>query len=211
MPATASVSTTPRRIDRLLLGAFAVLTGAIGLAILIAGALRIRLYLIATAEGGTPVSLLTDASVPGVPTDGDPRIVAGAFPSADLLVSGLSGGTRALLAIGEGLGVLTAVIVSGALAALFLSVARGRPFARPLTGLALAAGATLTFGSLLGQALAGFGRMNAAVELEDTLPGVFPVGFAFDPAPVLVGFAIMALAFVFRAGRRLERETEGLV
>ena len=88
----------------------------------------------------------------------------------------------------------------------------GKPFARSLQALALAAGATLALGSLLGLALAGFGRMNAALALNRALDeDRFLVGFSFDPLPVVLGFAIMALAFVFRAGHRLQRDTEGLV
>lgn len=203
------------RADRVVLVVFAIAAAAFGLGSLVMGVLRLRLYLGAAGEGGTPVSLLADASLPGIPmgaTDGEgPRIVFGAFPTADLLAEGLSGGTRALLGVGEGFAALVAIVVSAALTSLFVSLARGRAFARGLYALALVAGAALAIGSLLAQGIAGFGRMNAAVELNPIADDLFVVGFAFDPTPVLVGFAIMALAFVFRAGSRLQRDTEGLV
>jgi hypothetical protein len=202
---------TIMRSERVMLLIFAGAAGAIGLVALIAGALRIRLYALASAGDATPVALLTEAQLPGVPTDGDPQIVFGAFPTADLLVAGLSGTTRALLAVGEGLGALVVVVVSAGVGWLFVAVSRGRPFARSLYALALIAGATLALGSMLGQGLSGFGRMNAAVELNPVTGDLFRIGFAFDPAPIVIGFAIMALAYVFRAGTRLQRDTDGLV
>jgi hypothetical protein len=201
----------PGRADRIILTVVAVAAAAIGAVTLIAGALRIRLYVAATVEGGSPVSLLANAPVPGVPTDADTRIVFGAYPTADLRVTGLSQTTRLLLAIGEGVGVLVAAIVSAVIAWALIAISRGRPFARPLWKLSVIAGATLSIGSLLGQGLAGFGSMNAAVELNAVSDELFGVGFALDLAPIAIGFVIMALAFVFRAGAHLQRETEGLV
>ena len=198
------------RADRVLMGVFAGIAAVIGALTVIRAAFRLRLYLLASADGNTPVSLLADASVSDGPTDGEPRIVAGIHPTADLLVDGLDGPTRLLLGVGEGLGALVAVVVAGALAWLFLSLGRGRPFARSLHVLALVAGATLALGSLLAQGIAGFGRMEAAAALNDA-GGSFRVGFPFDPMPIVVGFAIMTLALVFRAGTRLQRDTDGLV
>lgn len=209
--ATTTASAGITRADRITLGVFAAVAALIGLAVLIGGVLRLRLYLVAAGEGGAPLSLVTDAPLPGIPTEGDPRIVFGSYPTADLLVDGLDGGTRALLAIGEGLGALVAVVVAAALAWMFLSLARGRPFAKALYVLSLVAGATLALGSLLGQGIAGFGRMNAALQLNDAGDDLFLVGFTFDPVPLVVGFAIMAFAYVFRAGARLQRDTAGLV
>ena len=206
-----SVIARPRRVDRVVLLIFSGVAAAVGVATLIMGALRIRLYASAIVEGGTPVALLTHSPIPGTPTDGDPQIVFGTFPTADLLVNGLSDGTRSLLAIGEGFGVVVAVVVSGAIGWLLFAISRGRPFAQPLYALTLVAGATLSLGSVLGQGLSGFGKMNAAVELNAVTDDLFLIGFAFDPAPLVIGFAIMALAFVFRTGTRLQRDTEGLV
>lgn len=199
------------RADRITLTVFGAVAAVITLVLATGAVFRLRLYAVAAGEGGTPVSLLTDAPIPGVPTDGDPRIVFGVFPTADLLVDGLDGGTRALLAVGEGLGALVSVIVAAALAWLFLSLARGRPFAKALYVLALVAGASLALGSMLGQGIAGFGKMNAALLLNETTDDLFAVGFSFDPVPLVIGFAIMAFAYVFRAGARLQRETDGLV
>jgi hypothetical protein len=207
MAGTANLS----RGDRVLFSILAAASAAIGLVSLLAAIGRARLYLMAAADGGTPLSLSTVAPLSEIPGDGSPRIEFGVFPTADLVVHGLADGTRALLSLGEGIGMLLTIAVSVAIAVFFLSLARGRPFARPLFRLALLAGGTLVVGSLIAQVTSGFGEMNAAVELNPITDDLFIVGFDVDPTPLVLGFAIMALAAVFRAGSRLERETEGLV
>jgi hypothetical protein len=207
MPGSATLS----RGDRVLFSILAAASAAIGLVSLLSAIGRARLYLLAAADGGTPLSLSTVAPLSEIPGSGSPRIEFGVFPTADLVAHGLTDGTRALLSIGEGLGMLLTIVVGVAVAAFFLSLARGRPFARPLFRLALVAGGTLALGSLVAQLTSGFGEMNAALELNPIADDVFIVGFDVDPAPLVLGFAIMALAAVFRAGSRLERDTEGLV
>jgi len=210
---TASTTAPMTRGDRVVLSVFALASAAFGAASIAGGAARLRLYVRAADGGGTPVSLMTDSNFTPFPLDPEgpePRVEFGAFPTADLLVVGLDDGTRTLLALGEGLSALVAAVVSLGVAWLFVSLARGRPFDRRLHLLALVSGATLALGSLLGQGLTGLGKMSAATALngDDRL---FVAGFDFDPVPVMIGFAILALAFVFRAGSRLERETDGLV
>lgn len=53
--------------------------------------------------------------------------------------------------------------------------------------------------------------MMAADELNDALGGIAVPGFSFAPIPIIAGFGILTLAYVFRAGSRLQHETEGLV
>ena len=202
---TTSVGARGDRITLLVLSAVAAVLGLVSL--VVGGSRTVR---IAFAAGETPLDLLTRAEVPHS-SDSVPVLVSAGFTQADLVASGLSDGTRVLLAVGQGLGVLTGAVVCFAIAYLFFSLSRGRPFARPLYVLTIAAGATLTFGTMLSQFIAGFGRMNAATELNPGASDVFVVGFEFDPTLWLVGFAVMALAFVFRAGARLQRDTAGLV
>jgi hypothetical protein len=194
--------------DRVALRILAGIAVGIGVIILVTGGYRT--YVLAFAAGETPIELLTQAEVPH-DDDGSPVLVSAEFTNADVLASGLTDGTRALLAIGSGLGTLTGVVIAAAIAILFILLSRGRPFARPLYLFSLIAGATLTLGTMLAQFIAGFGQMGAATELNPGADDVFVVGFEFDPTPWLVGFAVMALAFVFRAGARLQRDTEGLV
>lgn len=211
--AAATTPAGPTRPDRAVLWFFALVAAGFGVATIVRLVAGIRLYVLSAANGETQLFLLNSLGGDGdVPTEGDPSILFAAQPTTDLLVRGLDDGTRALLAIGEGLTAFVALVVSVAIAWLFVSLARGKPFARSLQALALTAGATLALGSLLGQAIAGFGRMNAALALNGALGEErFLVGTTFDTLPLVLGFAIMALAFVFRAGHRLQRDTEGLV
>ena len=202
---------TISRADRAALTVFSAIAATLGLIMLIHGILRLRLYVVNAADGGTPLELLTSASLPVEAHDTTPGIVTGGFSSAHLLATGLTDGTRALLAAGEGITALVAVVVSAGIAFLLFSLSRGRPFAKPLFTLAVLSGATLTIGGLLGQALAGFGRMTAADELNPVADDLFTPGFTIDAVPIFAGFAILALAFVFRAGTRLQRDTDGLV
>ncbi|MEO8528987.1 MAG: hypothetical protein ABI435_07905 [Pseudolysinimonas sp.] len=201
----------PRRSERVVLAVLSIGAAVLGLVSLIAGILRLRLYLVNATDGATPLELLTDAPLDGIPSAGEPSIVVGGYSSAHLLVRGLTTGTRALLASGELISIVVAVVVSAAIAVLLLFLARGRAFARPLVAVAQISGATLAVGSLLGQGLTGLGMMSAADELNPLHHDLFTVGFVFDPAPIFIGLVIMGLAFVFRSGSRLQRETEGLV
>lgn len=206
-------STGLSRADRVVLGIFALVAAAFGALALVRIAAGVRYYVMSASNGETELFLHNALVAPDeYPTEGTPSILFGFEPTTDLVVGGLDAGTRVLLATGEALTALIALVVSVAIAWMLVSLARGRPFARPLQTLTLTAGAVLALGSLLGQGLAGLGRMMAADTLNDALGEErFLVGFTFDPLPVVLGFAIMALAFVFRAGHRLQRDTDGLV
>jgi hypothetical protein len=197
------------RADGITLSVLAGLIFGAAAAYLLFGATQV-VRMIASPQG-TSLELLTSAGVPASAQDGQPALVDGTFTTADVVASGLSGGTRALLLTGAGLGVLTSVVVLGGVAYLIASIARGKPFARPLPVLALIAGATLAIGTLLAQALTVLGQMFAADELNPVADDVFVVGGEFNPTLIFVGIVVMALAFVFRAGTRLQRDTEGLV
>lgn len=210
------MSSTPSslaRADRVVLWLFAIVAAAFGAATLLRIAAGIRYYVMSASNGETELSLHNElVASDEYPNETTPSILFGVQPTTDLVAGGLDAGTRLMLAIGEGVTALIALVVSVAIAWLLVSLARGRPFARPLQALTLTAGATLALGSLLGQGLAGLGQMMAADALNEALGEErFLVGFTFDPLPVVLGFAIMALAFVFRAGRRLQRDTDGLV
>lgn len=161
------------------------------------------------AAGETPVALLTSAAVP---TDlgGDATIVSGSFTDAALTVSGLSTFARVMLSIGAGVGLIASLAVAVAVAYFCWSLLRARPFRRSLTIATLVAGTAMSIGGLLSQALTGFGMMQAALDIDPAVT-VFDVGFWFDPAPLIGGFAIMALGIAFQLGERLQRDTEGLV
>ena len=197
------------RADGITLSVLAGLIFGAAAAYLLFGAAQV-VRLIA-APGKTPLQLLTSVELSVPEQEGQPQLGRGAYTTADAVASGLSDGTRALLATGAGLGVLTSAVVLGGVAYLIASIARGKPFASPLPVLALIAGATLAIGTLLAQGLTVLGQMFAADELNPVVDDVFIVGGEFDPTLIFVGIVVMALAFVFRAGTRLQRDTEGLV
>ncbi|MHA6693381.1 hypothetical protein [Homoserinimonas sp. A520] len=164
---------------------------------------------VAFAPGETPVGLLASAPVP-TDLDGEATIVSGSFTDASLTVSGLSTFARVMLSIGVAVGLVASLAVSLAIAYFCWSLLRARPFRRSLTVAAIIAGTALSVGGLLGQAAIGFGTMQAALDV-DPAGAVFEAGFWFDPAPLLGGFAILALGIAFQLGERLQRDTEGLV
>ncbi len=141
---------------------------------------------------------------------GDSAAATAESGSASVTAEGVSAGARALLATGDILGAIVGAVISIALATLLWRLAQGRPFHRSLFGAALLAGSTMTFGGLFAILARGFGAMQVAVEV-DPAGDVFTPGFEFDPAILSAGAAVLVLAFVFHAGNRLQRETEGLV
>jgi hypothetical protein len=197
------------RADGITLSVLAGLIFGAAAGYLLVGATQVVRMIAAPDE--TPIELLTSSDVPAPAHEGQPQLEKATYTTADVVASGLSGGTRALLAAGAGLGVLTAVVVLGGIAYLIATLSRGKPFARALPVLALIAGTTLAFGSLLSQGLTVLGQMSAADELNPVADDVFIVSGDFNLTLIFVGIVIMALAFVFRAGSRLQRDTEGLV
>lgn len=199
------------RYDRRVLRVLGVIAVLITVWLLIDGVVHgIR----ALAPGETSLVLLTRHEVPHdreASTADGAAIVSAGFDTASVVASGLSGQSRGLLAVGAFATALTAAVVGGAIAWFLLLLAARRPFHRSLYLTALAAGFALVIGTLLSNGIGGFGRMHAATELQPLTDEVFLVGFQFDPLPTVVGFAVLAVAFVFRAGTRLQRDTEGLV
>gem|GEM_PF-864542 len=166
------------------------------------------------AAGETVIRLLTRAELPHEGTPGGPGIVSAGFDSALVTATGLSGGVRALLTSAMILDAVTVAAVGGAIAWFLLMFAGKRPFQQSLFRTTLIAGFALTLGPLLSTALSGFAKMQAAVELNPLAHEVFDIGFEIPALGVtipLLGLAVLALAFVFRMGNRLQRDTEGLI
>lgn len=155
---------------------------------------------------GFPVQLIAD-----IPIDGGPGILAAHGNSLLVSTESLSAGPLWALAAAD----IVAAVATGCVAASFAFVlyriVQRRPFHRSTQTSAIVAGCAIAFGSLLSQGLGGLGQMMAADELNDELGGIAVAGFEFQPLLPIVGFGILALAYVFRAGERLQRDTEGLV
>jgi hypothetical protein len=121
---------------------------------------------------------------------------------------------RLLFAAGNLAFAVTALVVGAAAAWMLWAIASGMRFPVTLYRFTLAAGFALVLGPLLGTTAQGFGSMEAAHTTNDALGGILLVGFGVDGwwfAVPLVGFAVLALGYVFQAMRRMQRDTEGLV
>ena len=111
--ATTTTPTGLTRSDRVLFWFFALVAGGFGAATLLQIVNGLRYYAASAANGDTELSLINRTySGEGYPTEGEPSIVFGHAPTTDLLVRGLGPDARALLAIGEGLTALVALVVS---------------------------------------------------------------------------------------------------
>lgn len=164
-----------------------------------------------TGEEPLTVEFLAAGGVTGGSAAGIPPLITESY--LVLLDAGdVSGGAFGLLLAEAGLATLVGAIVAGATAFALRAIARGDAFHRAMPGLMVAVGSALAIGMLSASALGGLGRMMAADELNGAAgTEELMVGFTFDPMPVFVGVAVLGLAFVFRAGARLQRETAGLV
>ncbi|MFT4029946.1 MAG: hypothetical protein QM675_08715 [Protaetiibacter sp.] len=153
-----------------------------------------------------PVTLLAD-----IPIETGQGIVQAHGDTIVANAESLSGGAVWALAIADLVfGLALAGVVASAAVVLW-RVAQRQPFHRTSYLAAIVAGCCVTFGSLLSQGIGGLGTMMAATELNPALGDFALPAFEFEPLPVVAGFVIIALAYVFRAGTRLQRDTEGLV
>lgn len=154
-----------------------------------------------------PVSVLADVVVP-VSSGG---VVDARADSVLVHTTDLSAGTLWLLAGGDFCSALTIALVTFGFGVVLWRVVQRQPFHRQTYFATITAGSAIALGSLLSQGLGGLGQLAAATELSAALGGVTVPGFLFSPVPVVAGFGILALAYVFRAGARLQHDTEGLV
>ena len=197
-----------RGMERGILLLFVAAAAVIGLLLLLPPFRQI----VQLVSGEASLSLLTAAGIPHTAAPGSgPAIVSGTFESSWVIASGLSAGASWLLGLGIAFGGLTAAVTAGAVVYFLLLLMWKRPFHRSLIVATQIAGSALLVGSLLSGGLGGLGRMMTATELNPSADDVFIVGFAFDPAVLLAGVAVLALSFVFSYGTKLTRDTEGLV
>lgn len=192
------------RWDAAAFRAFAVIAALIGL-LPVGWAVT---TVIAVAEGRLAVELplATPTAAPLPPVDAETALL----DTVTVTSGNISAGAAGSLIAGTILSAVVGAIVAGTVALMLWRLAQGRPFHRSLFGATLLAGASMAFGGLVAAFLSGFGAMQVASDL-DPQGDVFVPGFTFDPTVVAVGAVVLAFAFVFRAGTRLQRDTEGLV
>ncbi|WP_166868624.1 hypothetical protein [Salinibacterium sp. ZJ70] len=156
--------------------------------------------------GRYPIELLAD-----IPVEAGPGILEARATSIIVNAETLPAGALWAFAISDVVGGIAIGLVTACFAYVLWRVAQRHPFHRTTQAAALVAGCAIAFGSLISQGVGGLGRMMAADELNPSLGGVAEVGFLFQPLPIVVGFGVLALAYVFQAGERLQRDTEGLI
>jgi hypothetical protein len=196
-----------RRMERGILALFVAAAAVIALALALPGIREV----VAIAQDRSTLTLLTEQPLPTRTVPGAAVLESATFDSARVVATGLDAGTRWLLGAGAGFAALTTALVVGSLWLFVLLLMWRRPFHRALVVATLTAGSALLIGGLLSTGLGGLGRMMAADALNPAAGDALLIGFAFDPAPLLAGVGVLALSFVFAAGQRLQRDTEGLV
>jgi hypothetical protein len=151
--------------------------------------------------------------LPAAADSGTATLIEGHYDSAYAYVSGLSGGTTALLTAGQVIIALSNLLAVGAFLYLVWRLLRREPFKRSLTWSFVAAGASLMFGSIIGQTLIGIGSIQAMGELGGSIDesSFWPVAFTFDGSAVTLGFVLLLVASAFEYAQKLSAETRGLV
>ena len=177
-----------------LLTAAAVLSGFGGVLMLLAGILDV----VGLVSGAGDVDLRATGSI-----DGQHATVAFGAVAAGTL----DGASRAMFTAGSVLSSSATVSAYVGATALALALARGRQFASFGAGLAITVGAIMSFAGFAGAALSAGGRFQAAV----TLGSPFVPEFSLQPGTWILGAAVIMSGLAFRAGHRLQRDTEGLV
>lgn len=209
IPSTDSI----HRADRTALRVIAALA-LVGAAVALVAALASALFPLFSDDGLTVELLLDRGASVGDHAHAAPSIRSITPESAVVALDAgvLSGGATTLLLIERALSGVIIAFVSAAIGYTLLRIGRGEAFHRSLFAVTVAVGGALSIGTLIAVGLGGLGRMMAAFELNELLSGVrFLPGFTADPTVVLVGFAVLGLAYVFRIGERLQRDTKGLV
>ncbi|WP_288871948.1 hypothetical protein [uncultured Microbacterium sp.] len=198
------------------------LADGIGLGIIATGAVSVgigAIVAVATAAaeifGRSPAIRMPvhDTDLPAL--DGVPGIERAAVDSAVITLASVPSGARWMLLLETALPALATIALCAGVWWLGVSLIRSHPFRPSLGWLFGAAACLMIAGALLGQLAGGVGRAMIVQDLASTDPDVQNVLWTFlvqvDLAPVGWAFALALVAGVFEIGRRLQRDTEGLV
>lgn len=188
------IAVTGIMVVGMLMGGFAAGTG------LLTGIFRL------ISPSDTPIEL-----VARIPLDTGPGVIEAHGTQLLVRTDQLTGTPLWLFALSDVIGGLTIAVITASAALLLWRIAQRRPFHHTMRTAALVAGCALSFGSLLSQGLAGIGQLAMSIDLGESLGRTTEPGFLFTPLPVIAGFVILALAYVFQAGTRLQQDQEGLI
>lgn len=163
------------------------------------------------ATGERTLTLFVEQDLPASAAGGTATLVDGAYESATVTVAGLTPTTAGLITAGGVIGFVTQLLVAASFVYLAWRLLRREPFLRSLTWTFIVAGAVLLIGTIIGQALSGFGSWLAATELNDGVDGFWPLMMKLDPTPIGLAFILMLVGCAFEYGQKLTNETRGLV
>jgi len=189
-----------------------IATGAVSVAI---GAVVAVASAAIEVFGAAPTVSMPVHDVPLTALDDVPGVSAATVDSALVTVPAMAGGARWMLLLETALPALATVALCAGVWWLGVSLIRSRPFRTSLGWMFGIAACLMIAGSLFGQLAGGIGRAMIVQDLADSEPGVEDVLWTllvqFDLAPVGWAFALALIAGLFEIGRRLQRDTEGLV
>ncbi|WGD37626.1 hypothetical protein [Lysinibacter sp. HNR] len=158
-------------------------------------------------------SVTLNAETPVPDSFGTALINTGTFTSANLLVSDITPAAVTFLIAGRLISLLTTLTIAVSVTLLSWGNLRGHPFRPPITRSFIILGATLMIGSLLSQALNGFGGWFVAEQLNGTrnVDYYWPFSFNITTTPIIAGVIVLVIALTFETGERIQRDTEGLI
>lgn len=189
---------TMKKSDRIALWGVIVV-----LVVLVAIEIAVAAWHVIEIAAGPP--LVVSLAVHGIPIDGFGDEATAT--AADVTLSSIEGGERALLIIAQVSGALSWAVLIGCLAVFFGCVARRLPFPRRLPMLLTAGG----LGYLILQSVSLATRHAAAMAITSRLDGeTFSLDVDFLRVFV-VPIVLITIAYVIGAGRRIQKDTEGLV
>lgn len=200
----------PSLADGISLGLIA--TGAVSVAI---GAIVAVVSAASEVFGPTPTVPMPVHDVELTALDDVSGVSAATVDSALVTVPAMPSSARWMLFLEVALPALATVALCAGVWWLGVSLIRSRPFRASLGWMFALAAILMIAGSLLGQFAGGVGRAMIVQDLAAADPQVEDVLWTllvrFDLAPVGWAFALALVAALFEVGRRLQRDTEGLV
>lgn len=200
----------PSLADGIALGLIA--TGAVSVAI---GAIVAVVSAAFDVFGAVPTVSMPVHDVELTALDDVSGVSAASVESALVTVPAMPTGARWMLLLETALPALATVALCAGVWWLGVSFLRSRPFRASLGWMFGVAACLMIAGSLFGQLAGGIGRAMIVQDLAATDPGVEDVLWTllvqFDLAPVGWAFALALIAGLFEIGRRLQKDTEGLV
>jgi hypothetical protein len=119
-----------------------------------------------------------------------------------------------VMGIGHIATALSAAAIAWIVWRLLRRIRAGEPFIASAPRLIIAAGVIVAGGLTLGDILVQIGQSGVGSVAFIAAHGDFeagPYGFNLDLVPVFFGLLLLVVAFVFRQGTKLQRETDGLV